>query len=323
MSRLTTDTFVRQAKGQGVNVIAQFRPSGTHAWPYWQFEMTNAWPHIADSLGLSKDDRGATCNTGGAIDARIKDFPDLGSCISGEYDGPNGGKIQDFRGGRAYWSPKTNAHFLWGRIGARYAEMGGPESALGYPVSEEFSISNGRGRFVNFENGAIYWNPDVGAVAVMNDMRDAWGKTKWEEGPLGYPIEPEKKSGTGAIQRFENGVTVRNSKGETQYVQGMIGAKYLDLGGLESKLGAPTSGETSIGAGRLSTFEHGKIYWSHETGAHVIYDGAIFDAWGKEGYENGRFGYPVKDQEAIPSGGQSVTFQHGEIREINGRIETR
>ena len=54
-----------------------------------------------------------------------------------------------------------------------------------------------------------------------------------------------------------------------------------------------------------------------------IYDGAIFDAWGKEGYENGRFGYPVKDQEAIPSGGQSVTFQHGEIREINGRIETR
>src|SRR5699024_6332464 len=67
MSRLTTQTFLKEAKKKGVKVTARFRNSGIHNWPYWQFEMTQAWPQIANALSLSEDDRGAQCAAGGAI----------------------------------------------------------------------------------------------------------------------------------------------------------------------------------------------------------------------------------------------------------------
>lgn len=319
MSRMTSQTFVDYAIEAGVSPIVAFRPSGTHDWPYWQFEMTQAFPYIANALGMSGGDRGANCIAGGAIGARIKYFPDLGSCVSGEYDGPRGGRIQDFRGGRAYWTPATDARFLWGRIGARYSEIGGPKSWMGYPTSEEYVISNGRGRFVTFENGNIYWTHETGAQTVSPLNMQKWGEKGWENGPLGYPIEGEQVNGDDGTQRFENGVIVRRGN-QVQYVQGLIAKKYLELGGLGSRLGFPTTGEIPIPGGAFSAFEHGNIYWSPSTGAHVIYHGPIFDAWGKENWEQGRYGFPVADQAGVFLGGQEVRFQHGRIRERGGNI---
>lgn len=62
------------------------------------------------------------------------------------------------------------------------------------------------------------------------------------------------------------------------------------------------------------------MYWSAGTGAHYILYGDIYDAWGKKQYEQGEYGFPVSDQEKIPAGGESVTFQHGVIQQVNGRI---
>lgn len=328
MSRMTTETFVRYAQKQGVPVTAKFRPAGTHSWPYWQFEMSQAWPYMADSLEIPANGRGAQCKADGAIGARTADFPELGACVSPEYDGANGGKIQDFRGGRAYWSPKTDAHFLWGRIGARYAEMGATESWLGYPTSEERTISNGHGRFVSFEHGAIYWTPETGAFAVNKDFIDKWGEIKsdgkgWENGPLGYPTGELKDVAGGQMQQFENGVILRDKAGKMQYVQGEIAKKYVALDGPASDLGFPTTGEIGVKGGFFSAFENGNIYWSPSTGAHKINKGAIFDAWGKEGYEQGKLGWPTSDQTSIPAGGQEIKFQHGSIREVNGKVEVR
>lgn len=323
MSRMTTETFVKRAKKAGIKPITAFRPSGTHDWPYWQYEMIQAWPHIANALGIPEADRGARCKVGGAIAENIKNAPNVGACISNEYDAKDGGKVQDFRGGRAYWSPKTGAHFVWGRIGARYASMNGPESWLGYPTSEEHVIAGGRGRFTSFENGAIYWTAETGAFAVPKDFIDEWGKTKWENGPLGFPIADVEKVGDSYMQKFQNGVIVRNKDNKTNYVQGKIAEKYLQLGGVTSKLGNPTSGELAIKGGRFTQFEHGNIYWSPTTGAHVIYYGNVFDEWGKNGWEQGKLGYPTSDHEDIPAGGTQIKFQHGEIREVNGRVEVR
>ena len=323
MSRMTTETFVREAKKKNVNVITAFRPSGTHSWPYWQFEMTQAWPHIADSFGLSKDDRGTTCQASGAIGAGLSQYPHMGACISNEYDGPRGGKIQDFRGGRAYWSQSTGAHYLWGRIGARYSELKGPESWLGYPTGEEKKLA--KGAFAEFENGNIYWTPEIGAVEVPKTVMDVWGKTGYENGPLGYPISaPEKVAGKGLIQKFQNGVVVLDEKDQGNYVQGEIAKKYLLLGGLNSQLGVPTSAELDAArGGKFSNFAGGAIYWSAGTGAHAIYNGKIRDAWAAEKWESGKLGFPISDQAAIPAGGNEIKFEHGVIREINGRVEVR
>ncbi|QFQ01601.1 Diacylglycerol acyltransferase/mycolyltransferase Ag85C precursor [Corynebacterium urogenitale] len=329
MSRMTSETFVKYAKKAGVDVVTKFRPSGTHSWPYWQFEMTEAWPYIADALKVPEEDRGTQCEIVGEIAANISKAPDLGACISNEYDGPASktgakkpGKIQDFRGGQAFWSPATGAHYTWGRIGALYAGMGGPGSWLGYPKSEEIAIKDG-GRFVAFEGGNIYWHPSTGAVAVKSDIVEEYGKGGWENGPLGYPIEAAQQvEGKGAYQKFQNGVIYRNANGDTQYVQGLISQRYFEIGHLNSPLGFPKTDELNTPRGAKRTeFENGIIYWSPQTGAHEIYYGEIFDAWAKTGYEGGKWGFPVEAQKNIPAGGISQKFEKGTVTVTNGQVK--
>ncbi|HIW95853.1 MAG TPA: hypothetical protein H9867_05135 [Candidatus Corynebacterium gallistercoris] len=325
MSRLTTETFVRYAKRAGVDVITQFRPSGTHSWPYWQFEMTQAWPHIANSLGLAEGDRGATCNIGGDIKKKY-DATDMsgqvGPCTSEEYDGKNGGKVQDYRNGRAYWKPGIGANFLWGRIGALYAGMGAEGSWLGYPTSQEIAIGPGnQGRIVHFEHGNIYWHPSTGAVAIHNNMMDKYKEMGYEHGALGYPTEQLKDVAGGQVLKFQNGALLKKPNGEVVSVQGLISNKYFELGGPESELGWPKDREISIPGGAFSQFEHGNIYWSPNSGAHMIKYGKIFDKWGEHGYEQGKYGWPTEDFRAIPSGGNEQVFQKGTIREINGGVQ--
>jgi len=318
LSRMTTQTFVDRAKKSNVDVTAVFRPSGVHNWPYWQFEMTQAWPYIADSLKLAQADRGADCATQGAI-AEVTKSNAFGACVNNEYD-VKGGKAQDFRGGRAYWSPETGAHVLFGRIGARYSEFGGPDSWLGHPTSGEKATPDGKGRYVHFQNGSIYWTAETGARALPKDIFDAWGSQGWEGGSLGYPTEDTVEHNGNYIQKFQGGYVIRTKDKGAYAVHGEIAKKYASINGVESSLGAPVSGEQAISGGALQTFQHGAIYWSPSTGAHFIMNGNIRDAWGKQGWENGAFGWPTADQEKIQSGGEKMTFQHGTISEVNGRI---
>lgn len=317
ISRMTTDTFVKYAKKAGVDVTAKFRPSGVHDWPYWQFEMTRAWPYIADALDLSEEDRGAECAPVGAIAEAVKGSA-LGDCLNNEYDAA-GGKVQDFYNGRAYWSADTGAFGLYGRINARYSEIGGPSSWLGFPTSEEKPLANG-GRFVTFENGNIYWSPTTGAWEVPKSVMTGWGDLKWENGDLGYPVGAPRDLNGGQVQQFQGGYVVVNKDGKANWVRGEIAKKYGELKLMESALGFPVGNEKLVKGGAFQEFQNGNIYWSAKTGAHVIKKGAIFDAWGKKGYEQGEFGFPTTDQALIPAGGEVVEFERGIIRQVNGVI---
>ena len=55
----------------------------------------------------------------------------------------------------------------------------------------------------------------------------------------------------------------------------------------------------------------------------MIYYGDIFNEWGKNGWEQGRFGWPVKDMTAIPAGGLTIQFQNGSLDQINGVVVER
>lgn len=322
LARMTSETFVQSARRAGVEVTTRFRDSGTHSWPYWQFEMSQAFPQMADALQLAPEDRGVTCNIGGAIGERYKDFEGLGMCLSDEYPIGDGGVAQDFSGGRGYWHPATGAHFAWGRIGARYHELGGPDSPLGFPVTSETMTPDGKGRFNHFQNGSIYWTPETNAHVVMGDFMNAWAAENWEAGRLGYPTSDRYDVPGGSAQDFEGGYIVRAEGGAPQIVLGAIGAAYRAAGGpAESSLGLPQTGEFGIRDGFFQRFEHGHIYWSPEPGAHAVPFGDIFDHWGTTGWENGPFGYPVGPQQRIPAGGLEQEFQGGWIRQLNGEIK--
>ncbi|BCQ10840.1 hypothetical protein JMUB5695_04299 [Mycobacterium heckeshornense] len=106
-------------------------------------------------------------------------------------------------------------------------------------------------------------------------------------------------------------------------VQGAILQKYNEVGASNSALGSPISNEQAgPGGGRYTKFEGGGIYWTPQTGAHIVM-GAIRDTWKHDyGGPGGPLGYPTRDQQDIPGGWQQ-TFQHGTITYTNGKTHVQ
>lgn len=103
-----------------------------------------------------------------------------------------------------------------------------------------------------------------------------------------------------------------------------IAAEYRDVGGPEGRLGEPAGPvRTNPGnTGKRRRYEGGRIYWSSGTGAHVVYDGSIWEQWSERKWEQGPLGYPTTDPK--PAGGDMIAqmFEHGRLvgrRDIGGR----
>jgi len=321
LSRMTTQTFVNKARSAGIEVTANFRPSGTHTWPYWQFEMTQAWPQFAAAVGIENVEE--PCAAEGAIARLAERQPDLGPCLTDEYD-VRGGKATDFRFGRVFWSQQTGAHSVLGAIGAAYQGEGGPSGALGLPTSGETATPDGRGRFSTFQDGAIYWSPSTGAHAVRGAIRSLWQDRGAERGELGYPTTDQitNPNKPGVVQGFQGGTVYWSEETGPRVVEGAILRAYREAGAENSELGYPTTDEISLSTrgGAFSRFQGGAIYWSPRTGAHVVPRGPVFDAWGTVDYERGRLGYPTSGLRNT-SGGQVMEFEGGRITVSNGRAE--
>ena len=58
-----------------------------------------------------------------------------------------------------YWTPATGAHLVLGAIRQHWLHLGGPASALGYPIADEVDTPDGKGRVSRFERGEIVWGP--------------------------------------------------------------------------------------------------------------------------------------------------------------------
>lgn len=88
----------------------------------------------------------------------------LGYPTTDERVTPDGiGRYTHFQGGSIYWMNSIGAHEIHGAIRDKWASLGWEKSLLGFPISGERSFA-GDGRVSQFQNGAIYWWPDVGAL---------------------------------------------------------------------------------------------------------------------------------------------------------------
>lgn len=93
---------------------------------------------------------------------------------------------------------------------------------------------------------------------------------------------------------------------------GAIFDTWARTGGEASPLGRPTSPETTGTAdAKYVTFERGAVYWSPQSGAEPV-AGAIYEAWGKLGFERGALGLPTSGEIHEP---QWIVqnFQHGTL----------
>lgn len=96
------------------------------------------------------------------------------------------GAIRVFEGGRIYWSPKTGAREVRGRLLETYRQRGGPESHLRWPVSGVLKAANG-GYRTRFQGGRIYAKPGPGAHVVFGPILRRWAKADFAKGWMGYP----------------------------------------------------------------------------------------------------------------------------------------
>ncbi|MFD3510111.1 hypothetical protein [Nocardia sp. NPDC058666] len=198
-------------------------------------------------------------------------------------------------GCQVYWPAPYE---VCGAIRDKYNELGGPNSFLLWPTSNELTNPDGVGRRNTFTNGPIYWSPWGGAHPVANHFFAAWQRNGWEGGILGYPTSDEFVNGDGIGRRqYFDGGTVYWRLNEAYFVAGAIRDKWGETGWEGGFLGYPSSDETgtAVGGGRFNTFERGVIYWSGAGGAHPVV-GGVLDKWAKSGYEGGTYGFPIGDQ---------------------------
>ena len=74
------------------------------------------------------------------------------------------GRYQTFQGGAVYWSASTGAHPVGGAIRRTWVGLGSETSWLGYPRSDEYSVTVGRRQ--SFQNGYLVWNRSTGKVTA-------------------------------------------------------------------------------------------------------------------------------------------------------------
>ncbi len=121
------------------------------------------------------------------------------------------GRAQNFQGGIVSWHPETGANTVWGLIGERWLQLG--REAFGYPITDELTTGNGRGKFNHFRalhlpgkpDASIFWSPTTGAHEIYGAIRAKWAEMGWERSSLGFPISAEQPHPGGRIQRFERG----------------------------------------------------------------------------------------------------------------------
>ncbi len=90
----------------------------------------------------------------------------LGYPVTDESGTPDGvGRFNHFSaGGSIYWTPATSAHAVYGAIRVRWSQLGWERSPLGYPTTDEYTVTGSRRN--DFQHGAITWTAATGATTV-------------------------------------------------------------------------------------------------------------------------------------------------------------
>lgn len=80
-----------------------------------------------------------------------------------EFATRDGGRVQRFSTGLAYWTPALGAHLVHGAFQGYYAGQDWERGALGYPVSNEYPAGDGDVR-QDFEGGSLVFDAASGVV---------------------------------------------------------------------------------------------------------------------------------------------------------------
>jgi hypothetical protein len=117
---------------------------------------------------------------------------------------------QRYTYGLIYWPGKGQPYAMYGDIFVKWLRLGG-EKGLGWPFTDELSMSDGVGRYNNFDLGSIYWHPKTGAWSIrQGPIWAKYAELGRERSCLGYPISDPGNEVLDGVSytavRFEGGI---------------------------------------------------------------------------------------------------------------------
>ena len=227
----------------------------------------------------------------------------LGLPTTDEVDVP-GGRGNLFQRGRMTWGLGVGAHAVTGSIGVAYEAMGGPGGRLGLVTADEVAVPGGR--MTAFRGGRVYWSLATGTRTVSPAVAAALDAAGGTGGPLGMPRGEEQAAPGGSWQPFAGGGVYTSGAG-TYGVYGSIFARWQAAGGPGGVLGMPVSTETAAGAGRVTSFAGGRVFWSLPTGVQLVVP-RVATFMDVEGGPQGYLGLPKGELGPSVPGAQSQVF---------------
>ena len=239
----------------------------------------------------------------------------LGTATSGLVPLRDGAFIQFYRGGQIYWTAQYGAHASRAGIHGAYGAQKWENGPLGFPTSDEEvqTIGGIRGALQTYENGQIRWSSQGGAHPIWGKILTRYEIAETEGRSLGWPLNGEMKDAAngGAYQHFTGGSIYFHPSTGAHRVTGGIRNLWEGQGWERGQMGYPTGEETATaGGGVYQTFQGGAAYWHPRTGTYYVHD-AMLGAYGRAGYEWGRYGYPLSNETPSANGGVYQIFQGG------------
>lgn len=286
LAQLTSKTFVSSAQEAGVPVTAKFRPSGTHSWPYWQFEFNQSLPQIRKALGVPTPGKvpgnlrysDSLASYAKSADAASKPKPKPKKSSTARQVKQPSAQVtaelnkRDPKKPIPYKVPKNDPKCKTkGDIRKYLNEYPSIAKAAGHCLTTEYAVPGGRVQ--NFQHGRVFWSPESGAVLVKGKLNEAYQKMGSSGSVLGLPIDEEHPTHDkrGYYQDFQGGRLYWSPQTGAHWVRGTILQKYKEMDYSSGKLGWPTSNEQRTKTGAVSYFEHGRIQWTAKNNKATYY----------------------------------------------------
>jgi hypothetical protein len=200
----------------------------------------------------------------------------------------------------------------WGPMERLYTAMGGHRSFLKASVGPIGKSKDGRGQWVTYQGGRIWYTSRTGAVAMT---AHADGIYLAAGGPhkIGYPVGARKTGlrDGGWLHVLEKAGIVDSLSTTTQVVDGVRWTHWVQQGRESGRLGYPVAPmEWLENSAWIQRFQTGCVVDSQSTTSQVVW-GVRWTRWVASGREKGPLGFPVGPLEYLPSSSWIQRFQNG------------
>ncbi|WP_194829937.1 N-acetylmuramoyl-L-alanine amidase [Nocardia sp. XZ_19_231] len=156
-----------------------------------------------------------------------------------------------------------------------------------------------------FARGAPAGPPPLPAIDVVAATAP-WLGTRITVG------EEPTRDGVGRFAKFEFGYAYWHPSTGAYAIPTQLFAKFAELDWENGPLGYPITASTELPGGLVQGFQGGALYFrdGHQT---VWIHGVIRERWNRTGFESGRFGWPVRDEQLLAGGEAFQQFDNGRI----------